>query len=60
MPKPYIRKTISIKNSIVKVNSNKSITKNKGNKCASKSNTLSKNKSARYDRFFVSDEIFYR
>ena len=30
MPKPYIRKTISIKNSIVKVNSNKSITKIKG------------------------------
>ena len=51
----YIRKTISIKDSVVKINSNKSKTKNKRNKCASKSNTLSKKKkkkSAKNDGFF--------
>ena len=50
----YIRKTISIKYSVVKINSNKSKTKNKRNKCASKSNTLSKKKkkSAKNDGFF--------
>lgn len=50
----YIRKTISIKDSVVKINSNKSKTKNKRNKCASKSNTLSKKKkkSAKNDGVF--------
>lgn len=59
--KTYIRKTISIKDSVVKINSNKSKTKNKRNKCASKSNTLSKKKKSRQKMtdFFVSDEIFY-
>ena len=58
----YIRKTISIKDSVVKINSNKSKTKNKRNKCASKSNTLSKKKKKNRQKmtdFFVSDEIFY-
>ena len=50
----YIRKTISIKDSVVKINSNKSKTKNKRNKCASKSNNYKKKKkkSAKNDRFF--------
>ena len=50
----YIRKTISIKDSVVKINSNKSKTKNKRNKCASKSNNYQKKKkkSAKNDRFF--------
>lgn len=57
----YIRKTISIKDSVVKINSNKSKTKNKRNKCASKSNNYQKKKKSRQKMtdFFVSDEIFY-